>query len=118
MATHTFIATGDSIITRRVSNRTDKAFLDMVELIRGADSAFTNLEIVTPKEPWVPFSEFGGIHLGSPPFILDELKWMGFNLYSAANNHSVDYSYQGLIDTMDALKARGPGICGRRPDAW
>ena len=106
MATHTFIATGDSIITRRVSNRTDKAFLDMVELIRGADSAFTNLEIVTPKEPWVPFSEFGGIHLGSPPFILDELKWMGFNLYSAANNHSVDYSYQGLIDTMDALKAR------------
>ena len=106
MGKHTFVATGDSIITRRVSNRTDKPFLDMVELIRGADSAFTNLEIVTPSEPWVPFSEFGGIHLGSPPFILDELKWMGFNLYSAANNHSVDYAYQGLVDTMDALKER------------
>ena len=74
MGTHTFAATGDSIITRRVSNRTDRPFLDMVDLIRGADSAFTNLEIVTPSEPWVPFSEFGGIHLGSPPFILDELQ--------------------------------------------
>jgi poly-gamma-glutamate synthesis protein (capsule biosynthesis protein) len=106
MTTHTFVATGDSIITRRVSQRTDRPFLDMVELIRTADSAFTNLEIVTPSEPWVPFSEFGGIHLGSAPFILDELKWMGFNLYSAANNHSVDYTYQGLVDTMDALKER------------
>lgn len=106
MGTHTFAATGDSIITRRVSNRTDRAFLDMVDLIRSADSAFTNLEIVTPSEPWVPFSEFGGIHLGSPPFILDELKWMGFNLYGAANNHSVDYTYQGLVDTIGALKER------------
>lgn len=106
MAAHTFVATGDSIITRHVSNRTDQAFLDMVELIRGADSAFTNLEIVTPKEPWIPFSEHGGANLGSPPFILDELKWMGFNLYSAANNHGVDYTFQGLVDTMDALKER------------
>ena len=106
MVTHTFAATGDSIITRHVSSRTDRPFLDMVDLIRSADSAFTNLEMVTPKEPWVPFSEHGGAHLGAPPFILDELKWMGFNLYSAANNHGVDFTYQGLIDTMDALKER------------
>ncbi len=107
MGAHTFVATGDSIITRRVSNRTDRPFLDLVDLIRGAHSAFTNLEIVTPAEPWVPFSEFIGIHLASPPFILDELKWMGFNLYSAANNHSVDFTYQGLVDTIDALTERG-----------
>ena len=107
MGAHTFVATGDSIITRRVSNRTDRSFLDLVDLIRGADSAFTNLEIVTPAEPWVPFSEFIGIHLASSPFILDELKWMGFNLYSTANNHSVDFTYQGLVDTIDALTERG-----------
>ena len=107
MSVHTFVATGDSIISRRVSNRTDKAFLDLVELIRSADSAFTNLEIVTPREPWVPFSEYGGLHLGSPAFILDELDWMGFNLYCAANNHSVDFTYQGLVDTMEELKERG-----------
>ncbi len=112
MGVHTFVATGDSIISRRVSNRTDKAFLDMVSLIRGADSAFTNLEIVTPREPWIPFSEYGGLHLGSPPFILDELKWMGFNLYCAANNHSVDFTYQGLVDTMDALNERDLTFAG------
>ena len=82
LATHTFVSTGDSIITRHISHRTDKRFTDMVDLIRSADSAFTNLEIVTPKEPWIPFSEHGGANLGSPPFILDELKWMGCNLYS------------------------------------
>lgn len=106
MATHTFVSTGDSIITRHVSHRRDKRFIEMVDLIRSADSAFTNLEIVTPKEPWIPFSEHGGANLGSPPFILDELKWMGFNLYSTANNHSVDYTFLGLVDTMEALKER------------
>ena len=106
MGTHTFVATGDSIITRRVADRKDKPFLDMVELIRGADSAFTNLEIVTPKEPWIPNTGPLGSNLGSPPFILDELKWMGFNLYGAANNHSIDFTFVGLVDTMEALKER------------
>ena len=105
MSVHTFVATGDSIISRRVSNRTDKPFTDLLELIRGADSAFTNLEIVTPREPWVPFSEYGGLHLASPPFILDELSWMGFNLSCAANKpvNIGSHSNSGSSDQLNPV---------------
>lgn len=107
MAHITLAATGDSIITRRVSNRTDADFVELTELIRSADVAFTNLEIMTPREPWVPSSEYGGMHLGARPFVLDELQWFGFNLYNVANNHATDYTFQGLLDTLEQLEARG-----------
>ena len=38
--------TGDSIITRRLSVFSEPAFTRIIELIRGADAAFTNLEML------------------------------------------------------------------------
>lgn len=101
-----FAATGDSIITRRVSARKGSDFAELVDLVRSADAAFTNLEIMTPRRPWVPSSEYGGMHLAAPPFILDELRWFGFNLFNVANNHSTDYTFQGLLDTLEELERR------------
>jgi poly-gamma-glutamate capsule biosynthesis protein CapA/YwtB (metallophosphatase superfamily) len=102
----TFTATGDSIITRRVSHNENPAFTDLVALIKGADAALANLELMTPKEPLVPSSEYGGMHLMAQPFVLDELKWFGFNLYHVAHNHAADYGFQGLVDTIGELKSR------------
>ncbi len=104
MANLTFLATGDSIITRRISRCKDKSFLELQDLIRGVDASFTNIEITTPKDPVIPFS--GRSLLSTRPFVLDELAWMGFNLYNVANNHSVDYTFHGLVDTMDELDKR------------
>ncbi|NIT96332.1 MAG: hypothetical protein GWN79_13540, partial [Actinobacteria bacterium] len=42
----TFALTGDAIITRRLSVYDEPDFLEMIELIRGADAAFTNLEVL------------------------------------------------------------------------
>jgi poly-gamma-glutamate synthesis protein (capsule biosynthesis protein) len=106
MSAFTFAAAGDAIITRRVSQKTDPAFLDMVKIIREADAAFVNLEVVTPRPPLVPSAEHGGANLGAQEYVLDELRWMGFNLFSVANNHSNDYTFHGLVDTMDALRER------------
>jgi poly-gamma-glutamate capsule biosynthesis protein CapA/YwtB (metallophosphatase superfamily) len=108
----TFAAAGDCIIARRVSQQTDPDFLELVQLVRGADAAFANLEIMTPKQPWIPFSEYGGMHLAAPPFVLDELRWFGFNLFGVANNHAVDYTFHGLLDTLAELKARGMVYAG------
>jgi hypothetical protein len=47
MARLTFTATGDSIITRRVAVRQDAPFRDLITLIRSADVALTNLELMT-----------------------------------------------------------------------
>ena len=108
----TFVAAGDAIITKRCSQKTDQAFLGMVDIIREADAAFVNLEVVTPRPPLIPSSEHGGANLGVPEFVLDELKWMGFNLFNVANNHSNDYTFKGLVDTMDALRERGMVFAG------
>ena len=41
-----FALTGDSIITRRLSVYAEPAFMRIINLIRGADVAFTNLEML------------------------------------------------------------------------
>ncbi len=112
MAELTLVATGDSIITQRLEPNRDAAFTDLMALVRAADAAFTNLEIMTPAEPWVGASEHGGGHQAAPAFVLDALRWYGFNLYNVANNHSTDYGSQGLVDTMAALRARGMAFAG------
>ncbi len=112
MSAFTFAAAGDAIITKRCSQKTDPAFLAMVELIRHADASFVNLEVVTPRPPLVPSAEHGGANLGAKEYVLDELRWMGFDLFSVANNHSNDYTYKGLVDTMDALRERGMVFAG------
>ena len=112
MSSFTFAAAGDAIITKKVSQKTDPAFLDMVKIIRQADAAFVNVEVVTPRQPLIPSAEHGGANLGAQEYVLDELKWMGFNLYNVANNHSNDYTYKGLIDTMDALRERSMVFAG------
>ncbi len=112
MSSFTFVAVGDAIITHRCSQKTDPAFLDLVKLIHQADVAFANFEIVTPRLPLVPSAEHGGVNLGVPEYVIDELKWMGFSLFSVANNHSNDFTWKGLVDTLDALKQRDVVVAG------
>ncbi len=40
------VLTGDSIITRKLSVHDEPEFLEMIELIRSADAAFTNIEML------------------------------------------------------------------------
>ena len=110
----TFVATGDSIITRRLSHLKDPDFLELASLIRGADAAFNNLELPLPKDPVAPNSS--KVLLSAPPYVVDELAWMGLNLFSIANNHAVDYMYQGLVDTMAVLRQKGQVFAGAGED--
>lgn len=107
-----FTATGDSIIARRIHGLGNQSLDWLVQKITAADVAFTNLELVTPRKPMIPSSEFGGIHLGMPPFVLDELKKVGFNLYGVANNHALDFTLKGLLDTLKELRSRGMVYAG------
>ncbi len=103
-------AVGDCIITRRVSS--DPGVAALAEMLRGADAALANLEIMTPREPCTPSSEYGGMHLAAPPWVLEELRWCGFNLYHVANNHATDYTFRGLTDTLAELRARHMAYAG------
>ena len=49
----------------------------------------------------------GGIWLSAEPEMLSELLKFGFDYFNTANNHSMDFSYQGLTLTNDALDDAG-----------
>ena len=99
--------TGDAIITRRLSPYREPEFLRLIELIRGADAAFTNLEMLFHDyEPW-PMHESGGTYMRAEPALVDELVWAGFDLVSMANNHTGDYGAEGARLTRKYVAESG-----------
>jgi poly-gamma-glutamate synthesis protein (capsule biosynthesis protein) len=100
----TIAATGDSIITRPISIYKEKEFLSILKVIRDADVGFTNFEVVAVDyREGYPGSEYGGSYLVVEPSIVKEFKWAGFNMVARANNHSVDWGYEGLFASSRAL---------------
>jgi poly-gamma-glutamate synthesis protein (capsule biosynthesis protein) len=100
--------TGDAIINRRVSLYREPEFLAVVELLRGATLAYTNLE--TPlhnyEDDAFPSHDTGTYQRGRPE-VAGELGWMGFDIVSTANNHTMDFGVSGMRSTLRALEAAG-----------
>ena len=111
----TIAITGDAIFNRRVSVVTDEKFLSVVKVIRDADVAYTHLETLIHDyegPELYPAAEAGWTWMRSPRFVVDELKWVGFDIVSHACNHSLDYSYGGLFSTWKALEEGGLPYAG------
>ena len=104
--TMTFALTGDAILTRRLSPFKEPEYLRMIEIIRSADVAFTNLEVLFHNyNDGYPAAHSGGTWMAAEPFLAGELVWAGFDMVSRANNHTMDYSAGGLRATTKALDA-------------
>jgi poly-gamma-glutamate capsule biosynthesis protein CapA/YwtB (metallophosphatase superfamily) len=72
--------------------------------IESADFAVANLETtLTGKAyPWSGYPSFN-----TPQEFARDVKAVGFDALTHANNHSLDYSEYGLIQTMEALERYG-----------
>src|SRR5262245_25767393 len=92
----TFALTGDSIITRRLSIYTEPAFTRIIDLVRGADVAFTNLEMLFHDYEPYAMNESGGTYMRADPALVRELTWAGIDLVARANNHAGDYGVLGM----------------------
>lgn len=102
----TFALTGDAIITRRLSPFGEPEYARMLEVIRSADLAFTNLEVLFHDfSEGYPATHSGGTWMAAEPYLAGELVWAGFDMVSRANNHTMDYSAGGLRATTRALDA-------------
>jgi len=99
--------TGDSIITRPLSVYKEPEFLAMVELLRGADVAFTNLEMLFHDYEPFPMGESGGTWMRGDPSLAEELAWAGFDMVARANNHSGDYGVLGMDLTTEYVAQAG-----------
>ncbi len=98
--------TGDSLITRGLTHDRDEHTSALYDLIRGSDVGFTNLETVPNNFVGYPVEDAGGTHLGAHEWVLDELEIGGFNLFSASNNHSLNYGVSGLLELIRILNRR------------
>jgi len=120
------ILAGDAMLTRKLSPFNEPPYLALRDLVRGADAAFANLETNVREAGEGIAVATQGTPMTATPDLLDELKWFGFNMVAAANNHVGDYGPGGVVATADHLRAaripfagcgvnmaaaRAPGYC-------
>jgi len=87
-------------------------------LLRAADIAFGNLETPvsergTPAEKW--------INMRMPPELLADVRDLGFDILTLANNHVLDFGEVAFRDTLDHLNAHDLPYVGAGLDldaAW
>ncbi len=100
-------ATGDALFTANVPKEYfDTLFLPIKEFLSDAQVKMTNLETNVSEFGDFPNSYSGGTWLNCTPEDFDDLAKFGFNYYSTANNHALDYSYHGLLSTIENLDKR------------
>ena len=108
---------GDNIIyTQATVHQGNPKFMAAVNEIRTGDAAFANFENVFPGPDAYPGGAPRSENLYADPAILKELQWIGFNLFGTANNHSMDYGIQGLLDTIQTFKQGGAVYAGTGVD--
>ena len=103
----TLAITGDSIIVQALSPHKEPEFLKLMDLIRGADAAFTNLEMLFHDYEPYPSTQSGGTYMRADPSMAKELTWAGFDLVAQANNHTNDYGVDGSQLTDKHVRAAG-----------
>lgn len=95
----------EGIETLAESNLVEPLFNGIIERIQKADLAFANLE--SPATTSTGETLKKGPHLKTTPDALKCLRTAGFDVLTLANNHILDYGYQGLKDTLDACRLHG-----------
>jgi poly-gamma-glutamate capsule biosynthesis protein CapA/YwtB (metallophosphatase superfamily) len=100
----TIALAGDTMLTRKLTPFNEKQFLALRELLRGADAGFANLEgtVHTWDEGTPGITQ--GTFMTTEPKLLEDLKWLGINMVSCANNHAFDYGEGGVLANIKHLE--------------
>lgn len=101
-------AAGDALLIDRLARGSAK-MKEIRERICANDVALVNVEATLHRceADVYPSRSSGGDWVSADPAVLSDLKWLGFNLFSAPNNHSLDWLHTGVARTIDAFeKAR------------
>jgi len=98
---------GDTMLTRKLTPFKEERFLQLRDILRGADASFANLEgtVHTWDEGTPGITQ--GTFMTTEPKLLEDLKWLGINLVACANNHAFDYGEDGVLANIKHLDAAG-----------
>lgn len=89
--------------------------------MRAADLTVVNLECAITSREAVWEGKAKAFYFAAPPVAVDSLVDAGVDLVSLANNHSLDFGRQGLIDTLALLREHGIAVAGagrNLEEAW
>lgn len=103
---------GDVMPTRRLAVFGEERYLQLRNLCIGADATFANLETSVHRYLEGHHNISGGTYMTTEPHLLEDLKWLGVNLVSTANNHAYDYGEEGILATCHYLDAAGIAHAG------
>ncbi|MBR4769266.1 MAG: CapA family protein [Lachnospiraceae bacterium] len=99
-----FTAAGDALIQQRIPE-TYEGFETVRDFISQGDARFFNLETTLNYEGECFASQFsGGTYVRTDPEAFGDMLRYGFNMTSFNNNHTMDFSYEGLIRTLDTIR--------------
>ncbi|HXG52544.1 MAG TPA: CapA family protein [candidate division Zixibacteria bacterium] len=98
---------GDVMPTRRLSVFREERYLELREVLTGADATFANLESCVHEYLEGHHGISGGTYMTTEPHLLEDLKWLGIDFVSCANNHAFDYGEEGILATIRYLDAAG-----------
>ncbi|MBQ8311371.1 MAG: CapA family protein [Clostridia bacterium] len=102
-----FTAVGDVIIGRRIQEDY-VGFSELAPIINQGDAKFFNLETTLNHEGECYASQVsGGTWLRTDPEVLEDVQNFGFNMTSFNNNHAMDFAFDGLLCTLDAVNQSG-----------
>lgn len=99
--------TGDSLFVTEFPAEYGEGMKRVAEFINGCDIKMTNLETNLSDFEFYAGAYSGGTWLNTRRSCLADLRKLGFNYYGNANNHAFDYSFNGLLSTIDTLDAAG-----------
>lgn len=106
----TIAAVGDLIYSEPLSGLKDDSFQILVKLLHSPDVSFGNLEntlIDLSTFKGHPEAEYGGMHLIGAPSLAKDMRAMGLNMMSRANNHAADWGVEGMRLTDQAADEAG-----------
>ena len=101
------LGVGDLFIAKRLPLKKYEGFEEISTLIKEHDACFGNLETTVHNNEGYPSRFPGGGYAMASPCVLKDLGAYGFNVFSIANNHAMDYCHKGLEATIHHLDKAG-----------
>lgn len=101
-------AVGDLLVQKSIPNYTDAGFAGMAKVLRDASVTMGNMETsVVDMRHFKGYATGQSIAMTAPPEVARDLKDLGFDLVSRANNHASNWGTEGMIETARHLDEAG-----------
>lgn len=110
------ITVGDLIYWQPVAKSPDLKLQEVLALLRSGDLAVGNLEGMSFDFKNFSGHEYGSALLWKEPTVPGDLRSIGIGAVSLANNHTMDWGWSGLKDTMRLLDRAGIVYAGAGPN--